>query len=623
AWYSDSSRISVDAYHADSSDVSAMAWYADSARIAVDAYHADSSDVSAYAYTAENANHATSAYFADSSDVSAFSWYSDSTRIAVDAYHAYDADSALWADSSLHAIYADTAAYLKADTISVRQLFGTAHGSLYVDTYLVTPEVVVDSIESYNGTTILIKDSTYVHDFLDVDGHLYADTIHSDKIYGTDAGTLFVDTFLAVPEVVVDSIESYNGTTILIKDSTYINDFLDVDGHLYADTVHTDKIYGTDAGTLFVDTFLAVPEVVVDSIESYNGNKILVKDTTIFDEFVEFRDDLSVDTIFTRQIFGTANGSLYVDTYLVTPEVVIDSMEAFNGTTILIKDSTYINDFLDVDGHLYADTIHTDKIYGTKAGTLFVDTALAAIEVVTDSIEAYYSSEVLIKDSLVLGETRMDATAESVLVLSGDGQVNWAPIDYIGGSVVRAYGELYTDRYFLGDDVDLPDELVFTYMQIAKYNDTTTAGYPYVIADTCDTVIDTFYLVRLKVTGNPPDTNFDTTVAIDTFYSVDKLLIGPKGGQLYQMNLSISFGAPSGVWLQMAVCVNKEIQKKFVLFSNSASAGEIKSSSLSGLIRLDAGDEISVIMNNRADTENPITIEIRNFNIQITRVNTD
>ena len=72
---------------------------------------------------------------------------------------------------------------------------------------------------------------------------------------------------------------------------------------------------------------------------------------------------------------------------------------------------------------------------------------------------------------------------------------------------------------------------------------------------------------------------------------IDSLVIGPEGANLYQLNVSISFSGPSGTEFTLALFVNDVVQTKYILYSDVASADEMKSASLAGLIQLVSGDE--------------------------------
>jgi hypothetical protein len=107
-------------------------------------------------------------------------------------------------------------------------------------------------------------------------------------------------------------------------------------------------------------------------------------------------------------------------------------------------------------------------------------------------------------------------------------------------------------------------------------------------------------------------------VRCGTSSTVDSIVIGPKGALLYQMNVSISFAGASGSNLGLGIYKNGTLMRRFVLFSAVASAGERKSASLSGIMRLLAGDVLTLKLKNVQGIAK--TIYIYNFDMQLTRV---
>jgi len=170
-----------------------------------------------------------------------------------------------------------------------------------------------------------------------------------------------------------------------------------------------------------------------------------------------------------------------------------------------------------------------------------------------------------IGDSLYFGDVEVDTTIDSILVLSSSGKVSWAPLLYVGGSVTCAYGEIVIDNTS-GVYYELPGHAVWVSLDSAVAG--VIAGAPYLTAHTTS--------------------------------GADSIVIGTKGATIYQMNVSISFKGASGTEFVMAVALNDTRLNKFTLFSDVASDDEMKSASLSGLINLNAGDVLTLYMQNRS-----------------------
>ncbi|MGC9315813.1 MAG: hypothetical protein ACP5G4_09375, partial [bacterium] len=201
----------------------------------------------------------------------------------------------------------------------------------------------------------------------------------------------------------------------------------------------------------------------------------------------------------------------------------------------------------------------------------------------------YATKNLYAGDSLYIGDLELDTTDMVVLVAdTTTGKVGYASMNFVGGAIVKAYGELIMDDTS-GVTVALPNSSAWTDMKTAESG--IIAGAP-------------FITVGAGTDGS-------------TAYA-DSLIIGDNGAHLYQMNLSVSFSGPSGCQFQMAILRDGVILPKFMLFSDIASANEKKSSSLSGLIEIDDGQILTVKMRNAGNKG--INITIYNFNLQITRV---
>jgi len=432
----------------------------------------------------------------------------------------------------------------------VDKIYGTVAGSLFVDTVLVTPEVALDSIESWNNTSIVIKDTTYFREYvniqedlevdgdglfnqdvwigdslmvvgntylqseLEVDGDAYfhdnltnddtifanvitADSITANYLLATDVDVL--------ESLYVDGPANFDSTVVIGDDTLYVDGPAQFDSMVVITPGHqlwVDKIYGTVAGTLFVDTVLATPEVALDSLEAWNGTSIVVKDTTYFREYVNVAEDLEVDgdglfnqdvwigdslmvggntylagelevdldayfhdnltnddTIFANVITAdsiTANYLLATDVD-VLESLYVDGPANFDSTVVIGDDTLYVDGPAEFDSSVVITSGHelwVDKIYGTVAGTLFVDTVLAVPEVALDSIEAWTGDHILIKDSLYI-DADMTVTGDVDILQNLDvtGDI-WGDDVYIADSLV-VMGNAYID-----DNLEIDHDLI-------------------------------------------------------------------------------------------------------------------------------------------------------------------
>ncbi len=208
-----------------------------------------------------------------------------------------------------------------------------------------------------------------------------------------------------------------------------------------------------------------------------------------------------------------------------------------------------------------------------------------AIKIGDGSLIVGTNGNVHVSDTMFLGEVVEDSITDSLLCVSSNGKVSWMDISDAGNAVIQSYGEMYIEDT-IGVEVDLPAHRGRTVM------DSASAG-----------------LVR----GSPYVTAY-------TSGGDDSLTVMTDGGGIHQMNLSLTFSGPSGVELSMALCINDTIIDRFILGSDIASAGETKSSNLSGLMELAYGDVITVKLWNRNDRPSATTIKIYNFSVHLTRI---
>lgn len=189
-----------------------------------------------------------------------------------------------------------------------------------------------------------------------------------------------------------------------------------------------------------------------------------------------------------------------------------------------------------------------------------------------------------ISDSLYFGKVAYDTLTDSVLVLGRGGKVGWASWNDVGGAITQAYGELQ--------------------ISIRRYYSGVTKSPNWQNMDSCECG---FY------SGLP----YVTVTCVNG--QLDTIIVGPKGNKLYQMSISISFDGASGLILELGVFVNNVLLDKFTLFSQVASTGEKKSASLSGLLKLNPGDKVTVKFRDTSGGGAKY-MNIYNFNLQITRI---
>jgi len=390
-------------------------------------------------------------------------------------------------------------------------------------------ELIADSIQAVGGV-IELDDSVAVHGSVAIDDTLSVtnNTVIGGNLYVD--GTINGDVSLTSVQTYTDTIRSTNDAlpdTIWFMGQVYIN------GELIADSIQAM------GGVIELDDSVAV------------HGSMTIDDTLSVVDNVHVGGNLYVDTLKTP---GDATDTLVAHSqFKVYGELIADSIQAIGGV-IELDDSVAVHGAMTIDDSLYVDNaLHT-------GGTVYLG------------------------DSLFFGSVELDTSdVDSILVLNGDGKVGWAPLNYIGGAMTRAYGELYIDTSRTYSNV--PASGSWQYMDSCDIGH--TAGLPFVYANCNDGY-------------------------------ADSLIIGPEGANLYQMNISLSFQGDSKLWLTMGLFVNDVLQPKFTMFSDVASAGEMKSSSLSGLITLTEDDIVTVKFYNRFGAGKEMIIQ--NFNLQITRV---
>ncbi len=508
----------------------------------------------------------------------------------------------------------------------VDKIYGTVAGTLFVDTVLATPEVALDSLEAWNTTSLIIKDTTYfrryvnVQEDLEVDGdglfnqdvwigdslmvvgntylqselEVDLDAYFHDNLTNDDtifANVITADSITAnyllatdvdvLESLYVDGPANFDSTVYIDDDTLYVEGPAMFDSMVVITPGHqlwVDKIYGTVAGTLFVDTVLATPEVALDSLEAWNGNSIIVKDSTYFQRYVNVQEDLEVDGdgLFNQDVEITdsliVGGNTYLqgelevdldayfhdnltnDDTIFANVITADSITAFYllATDVDVLESLFVagptnldstvfigDDTLYVDGPAMFDSsvvitpgheLWVDRIYGTVAGSLFVDTVLVTPEIALDSIEAWNSGTILIKDSVLIN---------AGLTVDGDVFVDngnrYYGVDATGADSFWIYDDGDTTRFDADNPIKIGDAslVVETDGDVIATQDFYVLGDAFfadnvVIAESLDVTMDVSIGGDLDVTGD---------ISADDMYLADSLII--MGSAYIDDNLEI------------------------------------------------------------------------------------
>ena len=327
----------------------------------------------------------------------------------------------------------------------VDRIYGTVAGSLFVDTTLVVTEIVLDSIESWNSGTVLIKDSVFINSGLRVNGDVFVQNGHryfgvnttgADSFWIYDDGdttrfnadnpikignaSLVVETdgdVVATRDFYVRG-NSFFGNNVTIAESLAVLMDATIGGDLVVTRdIRAEDIYTTDSlfvgSSMFVTRDAVIDRDLIVNDDVYIRDSLNVQGNVYFAQNALVRDNLTVrdslevqgDAIFHNDV--TVGDSLFVHDYVrVAGDVWI-------GDNLDIMDSLMIWGPIVIAGAqpLYADTIYTSLIRGDVAGSLFVRENLVVTEIVLDSIEAWHGTSILIKD---------DVEIDSDLTVNGD-----------------------------------------------------------------------------------------------------------------------------------------------------------------------------------------------------------
>ncbi|MGC9314859.1 MAG: hypothetical protein ACP5G4_04415, partial [bacterium] len=234
------------------------------------------------------------------------------------------------------------------------------HGSNVVDDDLIVynDAWIGDSLmvvgNTYLQSELEVDLDAYFHDNLTNDDSIFANVIVADSI---TANYLLATDVDVLESLYVDGPANFDSTVVIGDDTLYVNGPAMFDSTVVVNPGHAiwvDMIHGTVAGSLFVDTVLVTPEVALDSIESWNSTSIVVKDTTYFREYVNIWEDLEVD----------GDGIFNQDVWI--------------GDSLEVVGNTYLQGELEVDLDAY---FHDN---------LFNDDTIFANVIVADSITAFY-----------------------------------------------------------------------------------------------------------------------------------------------------------------------------------------------------------------------------------------
>ncbi|MGC9316119.1 MAG: hypothetical protein ACP5G4_10925, partial [bacterium] len=176
---------------------------------------------------------------------------------------------------------------------------GVFHNDIEIGDSLFVNEYVRIAGDVWIGDNLDIMDSLMIWGPIVIAGAqpLFADTIYTSLIRGDVAGSLFVRDYLVAPEVVIDSIEAWHGSSILMKDDFVLDADLTVngDGIFQSDIYVTDTLHGNviDADSGLFNTTVTNDLIVGDS--SFFGNISYFSGVALFDSSVVFNDNILID----------------------------------------------------------------------------------------------------------------------------------------------------------------------------------------------------------------------------------------------------------------------------------------------------------------------------------------
>ena len=155
-------------------------------------------------------------------------------------------------------------------------------------------------MDAYVTQTLTVGTDAFVEHNAYVDDTIFANVITADSI---TANYLLATDVDVLESLYVDGAANFDSTVTIGDDTLYVDGPAEFDSMVVITPGHAlwvDEIHGTVAGSLFVDTVLVTPEVALDSIESWNNTSIVIKDTTYFREYVNVQEDLEVAVSYTH-----------------------------------------------------------------------------------------------------------------------------------------------------------------------------------------------------------------------------------------------------------------------------------------------------------------------------------
>ncbi|MFP4459693.1 MAG: hypothetical protein ACLFSQ_08920, partial [Candidatus Zixiibacteriota bacterium] len=367
SYYSDSAKIAVDAYNADSADHADEADHAIDADNALYAVYADSAVQAAHAYIADSAGIAAMASDAHYADTAGFAWFGDSSRIAYYAEYSGMSDSsntAFYAWDAFHSEKADSAAIAyEADTAHVAGVAGyalEASTSVWADTAFIALNALnADSAlhALYSDTALFADTSTHASHATNADLALFANQAMNAQ------NAVYADTALYVANV----------DTAAYADSAL--HALYSDTALFADT-STHASHATNADlALFANQAMNAQNAVYADTTDYalNVGSAVYADTAIYAE--DANQAMFANLALLANHADSAN---YADTALYAEDANQANQATFADMALIanIADSaTYADTAVYSINALYADT----AIYAEDANqAMFANLALLA-----------------------------------------------------------------------------------------------------------------------------------------------------------------------------------------------------------------------------------------------------
>ena len=444
----------------------------------------------------------------------------------------------------------------------------TINGKLTVDSLCVTGPTDFGGVVNFNDTTIFNRPSIFndtsifnTNVYFYGDSVVYADTtvvnIGNNVVINNDS-TVVNNTFVSNDTSIFNGPTTFGDTVIfngpvslgdnVNVDSLTVNDYLQVDGP----AIFNDSV--TINGKLTVDSLCVTGPSDFGGVATFNDS-LIANGVSIFNDSATFNDYTNIQ-----------GNEFFTDSTVINNNLVVNDTAVFNNTVIFTGPSSFdtltVNDLLTVDG--VANFNDTTTFNGQ---TIFNDSVFINGKLTVDSLcvtgpsdfggVATFNDSLIANDATVLNSTvsftnlTEVASADSILVIDGNGNAHWITKDSLLASVSGStFDTLTVNDLLTVDGVSVFNDTA-TFNEVVNFNDSAYfAG---------NVQIDgKLYVDSLCVTG-PSDFGGNVTFTGDsvlfsdtTYVNIgDNIVVNGdttlfnQGPVIFSDTTSVTFGGPT------------------------------------------------------------------------------